>query len=245
LATLLISDLHLHAERPAQTGAFIALLEAASERGDALYILGDLFDYWLGDDDDMPPHPEVTAALARFTGAGGSARLMHGNRDFLIAEAFCARTGCELIPDPFETELGGRKALLMHGDLLCTQDRPYQALRARVRDPAWQRAMLARPLAERRRLARELRETSRTETAGKQEAIMDVAQRTVEAYLRRHDSRLLVHGHTHRPGEHRFLLDGEPALRIVLGDWYDGDTVLLWDDAGPRRLTVAQYRAGA
>lgn len=243
MATLFISDLHLHADRPAGVAALLALLETAAARGDALFILGDLFEYWLGDDDDAPPHDEVTAALARYVAQGGQAALLHGNRDFLIAGDFCARTGCRLLEDPHCIELAGRRALLMHGDLLCTRDHDYQRLRQVVRNPAWQANMLARPLAERRALALQLRDTSRAETGGKAAGIMDVEQATVEDYLRRHDCRLLIHGHTHRPGEHLFSLDGASALRLVLADWYEGDSVLCWQGTSYRRMSVGDYCA--
>lgn len=232
--TLFISDLHLHASRPAVTALFLDFLHAAHD-AQALYILGDFFEYWLGDEAvELEAYRPVIAALRRATEAGLPIYVMHGNRDFLLGEGFACATGCRLLPDPTRIVLYGVPALLMHGDKLCTDDVEYQAFRAIVRDPAWQRAFLAKPLAEREALARRLREYSQISTAQKEPQIMDVTAQAVEATMHAHGVRLLIHGHTHRPGEHRFTLDGEEATRVVLGDWYEQGSVLVCTPRGWR-----------
>ena len=157
---------------------------------------------------------------------------MHGNRDFLLGARFCAATGCRLLGDYERIDLYGEPVLLTHGDLLCTDDTRYMALRAQLRDPQWQREFLAKPLAERRKIAAGLRELSATEIAAKSYDIMDVNQRTVEQTMRDFEVSLLLHGHTHRPAVHRFALDGKPAARIVLGAWHDAATIVRWSASG-------------
>jgi len=234
LTTLFVSDLHLDAERPASIELFQRFLRADAERADALYVLGDLFEAWIGDDDDSPVVAPVVAALARVTRSGVPCYVMHGNRDFLLGEQFAERTGCNLLGDWHRENLGSEPILMTHGDLLCTDDLPYQALRNTVRDARWQRDFLARPLAERREIAADLRRRSRTETAAKPAEIMDVNDAAVDAAMHRHGVRVLIHGHTHRPAIHRLALDGAPATRIVLGAWYEAGSVLRWDAGGFR-----------
>lgn len=230
MATLFVSDLHLDPAHPGALARFLDFVERRALGAETLYVLGDLFEAWIGDDEDDPGIAPVRDALAQLHETGVRCAFMHGNRDFLIGEKFTADTGCELLEDYALIELAGERVLLTHGDLLCTDDEPYQALRATVRDPAWQREFLAKPLDERRALARELRERSQSETASKPEDIMDVNQQAVERALRRYEATTLIHGHTHRPGVHRFDLDGAPARRIVLGAWYEHDSVLEWRD---------------
>ncbi|MEZ5540533.1 MAG: UDP-2,3-diacylglucosamine diphosphatase [Pseudomonadota bacterium] len=225
-STLFISDLHLDPERPAITDLLLNFLQARGGRADALYILGDLFEAWIGDDDDTELNRAVCAALARCAAAGTPVFVMHGNRDFLLGARFASQSGCRLLADPARIDLYGTPTLLMHGDLLCTDDLEYQAFRQQVRSTAWQDALLARPLAERRAIASEMRRSSRAQTAGKPEAIMDVNADAVTAALRGHAVTRLIHGHTHRPGVHELQLDGLTAQRIVLGDWYDRGSVL-------------------
>jgi UDP-2,3-diacylglucosamine hydrolase len=157
---------------------------------------------------------------------------MHGNRDFLVGRRFATATGCELLAEYEVLELEGQRVLLTHGDLLCTDDKPYMALRAEVRDPRWQRDFLAKSMEERRTIAGDLRAKSQEATAAKAEEIMDVNQSAVEAAMRQHDVQLLLHGHTHRPGVHGFTLDGRDATRIVLGAWYEQGSVVRWDQNG-------------
>ena len=232
MATLFISDLHLDPARPDITSQALEFLAGEAAGADALYVLGDLFEAWVGDDDPEPEIRRVVAALRALADAGLPCHFMHGNRDFLVGEGFAAESGCKLLADPTVVELHGTKVILMHGDTLCTDDREYQAFRAMVRNQDWQRAMLAKPLVERLALARHLRETSAASMAGKSMEIMDVNQDAVVAAMRRHGVYTLLHGHTHRPAVHRFEVDGNPATRIVLGDWYTQGSVLRWDTGG-------------
>jgi UDP-2,3-diacylglucosamine hydrolase len=232
VATLFISDLHLDPEHPEITSQALAFLDAEARGAEALYILGDLFEAWIGDDDPEPEKQRIVVALQRLSDDGVPCYFMRGNRDFLIGERFAAASGCTLLEDPTVIELHGTRVILMHGDTLCTDDHEYQALRKMVRNPGWQAAVLARPLAERTELARQLREKSAASMAGKPEEIMDVNQDAVIAAMREHGIYTLLHGHTHRPAIHRFGADGRDAVRIVLGDWHTQGSVLAWDETG-------------
>lgn len=214
--------------------AFLTFLEQQADRFEALFILGDLFDQWLGDDDETEPHPAVIAALARLTASGVRVSLLHGNHDFLLGERFAARTGCQLLPDPTVIEVQGTPVLIMHGDTLCTDDIAYQVLRAEVRDPTNQSRFLALPLERRSAEAASLRAASQQEGRLKPQTIMDASPSAVEQTMRQHGVRHLIHGHTHRPAIHSLRIDGQPATRIVLGDWYREPHVLIWDKAGYR-----------
>jgi UDP-2,3-diacylglucosamine hydrolase len=234
VAVLFISDLHLDAARPAGIDEFESFCRHEAREAETLYILGDLFEAWIGDDDDDPELARIVEALAALTRAGTACCFMHGNRDFLVGERFRRRTGCRLLGE-FETiERNGERLLLTHGDLLCTDDVRYLELRRQLRDPAWQSDFLSRPLDERRRIAAELREMSQTEMAAKAEAIMDVNDEAVRETMRRFGVQMLLHGHTHRPATHRFDLDGAPALRLVLNDWYGPGGYARWDRDGLR-----------
>jgi UDP-2,3-diacylglucosamine hydrolase len=220
-STLFISDLHLTEERPEANERFISLLEQKANAADALYILGDFFEYWIGDDDLGEPFNAVVAGLLKdLTRRGVPAYLMHGNRDFLIGERFCAATGVELLHDPTVVEIQGVKTLLVHGDTLCTDDVEYQAWRRKARDPAFQAQFLAKPLAERRQAVQQMREKSRQVVQEKTAEIMDVNEEAVRQAMRSHGVRRLIHGHTHRPGRHTVDLDGQRGERWVLPDWY-------------------------
>ncbi|HMM58365.1 MAG TPA: UDP-2,3-diacylglucosamine diphosphatase [Rudaea sp.] len=221
MATLFISDLHLDEARPHLVDAFEDLLAGEARAVQALYILGDLFESYIGDDDDAPLNARVARATRKVRAAGVPVYFMHGNRDFLLGEDYAARAGMTLLPDPTVVELGGEPTLLMHGDTLCTDDAAYLQFRKLVRDPVWQRAFLAKPLAERRAFAAQARGESRKHTANAKPEIMDVNQAAVEAAMRQHAVRRLIHGHTHRPATHRFDMGGNKAERIVLGDWYE------------------------
>jgi UDP-2,3-diacylglucosamine hydrolase len=216
---LLISDLHLEEARPELTRAFLHFLEHETPQASALYILGDLFNVWIGDDDDRPLNALVGAALRRQSDAGLAIFLMHGNRDFLLGEQFAAAAGATLISDPQVLQYGGHRYLLMHGDLLCARDSAYQAFRAKVRNPAWQQSFLASPLAGRREFAAQARAASKSMSSNKPEDIMDVSQDAVEAMLAEYACDSLIHGHTHRPDIHEFSTSGHQLRRIVLGDW--------------------------
>jgi UDP-2,3-diacylglucosamine hydrolase len=232
VTAIFISDLHLTAGDAETTRRFVEFLEGPARTARELFILGDLFEAWIGDDDDDPRLEPIVAALKRLTDAGVACTLMHGNRDFLLGRRFCEETGSRLLGDYERIVLFGQPVLLTHGDLLCSDDTRYQTLRAELRSAAWQRDFLARPLAERRQIASDLRQLSATEIAGKDDYIMDVNQATVDRTMREHDVALLVHGHTHRPAVHRFELDGRPAARIVLGAWYHDPSIVRWTAAG-------------
>ena len=232
MTVLFISDLHLDAEHPETIRRFTTFMQRYARNVSELYILGDLFEAWVGDDDDDPRLTPIVAALREAADSGVRCAVMHGNRDFLIGERFCAATGCRLLGDHERITINGEPVLLTHGDLLCTDDTRYQALRSQLRSPVWQREFLAKPLAERRKIATDLRQMSATEIAAKSEYIMDVNQATVERTMRESDVRLLLHGHTHRPAIHHFMLDGNPAQRIVLGAWHDEPSFVLWDERG-------------
>jgi UDP-2,3-diacylglucosamine hydrolase len=232
VTALFISDLHLTAGEVETTRRFVDFLDGPARTARELYILGDLFEAWIGDDDDDARLAPIVAALARLTSAGVACSLMHGNRDFLLGPRFAAATGARLLGDYERIELFGRPVLLTHGDLLCSDDTRYMTLRAELRSSAWQRDFLARSLAERRQIASDLRQLSATEIAAKDEYIMDVNQATVERTMREHGVTLLVHGHTHRPAVHEFELDGRPATRIVLSAWYHDPSILRWTAAG-------------
>lgn len=219
--TLFVSDLHLADERPAITGRFLRFLREGAADAHALYILGDLFDFWVGDDAaDVEPDRAVMAALARLSASGTQVRVMHGNRDFLLASGFERATGSTLIHDPMLAQLFGVPTLLMHGDTLCTDDRDYQAFRRQVRDPATQRAFLSLPVEQRRTRVGQTRAHSEQAKRDKPAAIMDVALAAVESVLRQHGHPpRLIHGHTHRPATHHHVVDGYASERWVLSDW--------------------------
>jgi UDP-2,3-diacylglucosamine hydrolase len=239
VTVLFLSDLHLDAGHPETIRRFTDFIDDEASAAAEVFILGDLFEAFIGDDDDDPGLAPIAAALARLTRSGVPCAVMHGNRDFLIGPEFCAATGCRLLGDYARIELFGEPVLLTHGDLLCADDARYLTLRAQLRDPDWQRDFLTKSLAERRKIAADLRELSATEIAAKTEDIMDVNQRAVEATMREHDVRLLLHGHTHRPAIHRFTLDGRPAARIVLGAWYEQASIVRWTAAGPSLDTLS------
>jgi len=233
--TLFISDLHLTEERPEANERFIAFLEDKARAAEALYILGDFFEYWIGDDDLGEPFNAVVAGLlADLTRRGVPVYLMHGNRDFLIGERFCAATGAKLLQDLVVETIQGEKTLLVHGDTLCTDDLDYQAWRRKARDPAFQAEFLAKPLPARRLAVGQMREKSKQVVQEKTAEIMDVNDDAVREALRRHGVRRLIHGHTHRPGRHALEVDGERCERWVLPDWYGRGGYVEVGRRGPR-----------
>jgi len=231
----LIADLHLDPTRPAATRLFLALL-TEQPAPTALYILGDLFETWIGDDDDQPLGEQVAAGLRDLAGRGCALYFIHGNRDFLLGEDFARRSHLRLLPEHTVIDLHGTPTLIMHGDTLCTDDVAYQALRRQIRAPDWQATVLAQPLAARRQLAASLRSESERALRDKPEAITDVNPDTVRDIMQQHGVRQLIHGHTHRPGCHDLVVDGRPARRLVLGAWYHGGSVLSCDTRGCRLL---------
>lgn len=227
MATLFISDLHLDLARPQITTLFENYLASTEVRSaDALYILGDLVEAWIGDDDDAELPRRIAMATAAVRNAGVPMYFMVGNRDFLLGEAFARRAGMTLLDDGAVHVIHGRPTLLMHGDVLCTDDLAYQAVRQQVRAPQWQAQILSMPLEARRAFAAKAREDSRAHTGGTQESIMDVNQDAVATAMRKAGVKRLIHGHTHRPAVHEFTLDDAPAQRVVLGDWYEQGSVL-------------------
>ena len=228
MASLFISDLHLDETRPQIVDLFVRFLATEARGGDALYILGDLFESWIGDDEDTPLAASIAHALRALRDGGVPVYFMHGNRDFLLGADYAARAGMDLLVDPTVFEFDGERTLLMHGDTLCTDDVEYQKFRSLVRNPVWQQQFLAKPLVERRAFAAQARGESRKHTAMKAAEIMDVNQPAVESAMRAHGVRRLIHGHTHRPATHRFELDGHAAERVVLGDWYEQSSVVTW-----------------
>jgi UDP-2,3-diacylglucosamine hydrolase len=239
LSTLLVSDLHLDGTQPDAIAQFESFLNGPVRGAEALYILGDLFESWVGDDDDDPDRARVCAALRALSDAGVACHVCHGNRDFLLATGFERRTGCRILADPMIVERYGERVLLTHGDALCIDDTSYQRLRAVVRNPDWQRRFMHLSLATRRTLADAAREGSRNHTGTVAADIMDVNPEAVVKVLRACRVHTVIHGHTHRPGIHEFLVDGKRARRLVLGAWYEQGTYLRWDAHGFESVAVA------
>ena len=217
--SLLISDLHLDPARPEHLAALETLLDNHAGKADRLYVLGDLFEAWIGDDDDSPFNRQAIDAFRRFSDAGSELFFTHGNRDFLLGDKFADDCGGVLLDEGTVADLYGTRALLMHGDSLCTEDHAYQQFRAMARDPQWQQGMLAKPLEERRALAQGMRRQSQGNNANKPENIMDVTPAEVVRVMEDAGVRHLIHGHTHRPAVHDVALKDGTGTRWVLGDW--------------------------
>ena len=232
MTALVVSDLHLDPARPEIAAQFRAFLEREARAARALYVLGDLFEVWIGDDDPEPHKRAVIADLRALTDAGVGLYFLHGNRDFLLGARFCEETGGELLTDPTVVELYGRRVLVTHGDALCTDDGPYQRLRALVRDPRWQAQFLALSIGQREVLAREARAGSQAHTGAQPAMLMDVNAEAVAAVFRSARVDTIVHGHTHRPGVHALEVDGRRCTRIVTGDWYTQGSCLRWQPSG-------------
>jgi UDP-2,3-diacylglucosamine hydrolase len=235
---LFISDLHLDAADPATLALFRAFLDKEAASSDALYILGDLFESWIGDDDDDAARAGVREALRVLTRGGVPCFIAHGNRDFLLGAGFMAASGCSLLPDPSVLAIGGRRFVLSHGDVLCTQDRSYQRFRRVVRNRAVQQCWRMLPLATRRSFAALARRRSHAYTSRAPESIMDVAPAAAATLLRANGGEVLVHGHTHRPQVHALEVDGNQRTRIVLGDWPARARVLAVDATGNYSLQL-------
>ena len=234
MATLFVSDLHLDPERPAITELFGRFLDGEARGADALYILGDLFEAWVGDDDPSEAGTFVTARLKALTDAGVPVCFIRGNRDFLLGDAYAKRAGMTILPDPAVILLQGEPTLILHGDLLCSDDTAYQQFRTQTRDPRWQAQFLAQPLAARLAFAAQARAASKArygelQASGQSETITDVSPATVREWFARYGVRRMIHGHTHRPAIHD---EGGGATRIVLGDWYQQGSVLRASEDG-------------
>jgi UDP-2,3-diacylglucosamine hydrolase len=228
MSTLFISDLHLDESRPEIVDLFEHFLAEEARGANALYILGDLFESWIGDDDDSVLADRVARALRALSDSGVPIYFMRGNRDFVLGETFARKAGMTILEDPTVIDLDGKPVLLMHGDTLCTDDVDYQKFRKLMHNRWFQRIALALPLSVRRRIAGRLRGQSQKHVERKAEAIMDVNQWAVQSTMRKHGIALLIHGHTHRPATHSFNLDGRSVERVVLGDWYDQSSIFTW-----------------
>jgi UDP-2,3-diacylglucosamine hydrolase len=226
MRTLFISDLHLDDSRPHITALFLDFLAREARDASALYILGDLFEAWIGDDAPSVVGDQVAEGLADLAARGVPSFFIHGNRDFLVGDAFARRARMTLLPDPSLLDIDGERVLLMHGDTLCIDDAKYQAFRGETRSPVWQRKFLALPVAERLRIAEQARAESRKYTRAADSALMDVNAGEVDRTLAAYRVRRLVHGHTHRPNVHRWNVEDAAFERIVLGDWYEQGSVL-------------------
>jgi UDP-2,3-diacylglucosamine hydrolase len=240
MTTLFISDLHLDSSRPDITAQFLDFLRSEARTAETLYILGDLFELWIGDDDTDPGKRQIIAALKELNASGVQCAVMQGNRDFLLGQRFSADTGCKLIADGTVVDLYGQRVLLMHGDTLCTDDHSYQRLRRIVRNPLVQWILLRLSLQQRTALAGKVRAGSKAHINRTAPMIMDVNDEAVREAFRRHAVSLLVHGHTHRPAIHKLDVDGRAVTRIVLGDWYTQGSVLRWSSAGYELATMAR-----
>ena len=236
--TLLISDLHLCAKQPHGTQAFLRFMQHTAPEAEALYVLGDLFDSWAGDDElDDPFHQQITHALSALAASGTQLFIMHGNRDFLMAEKLAAACHATLLPDPALVNLYGTPTLLTHGDILCTDDAAYQDYRSQVHEPAWQQQFLGQPLAQRKAFIEQLRARSENEKQHKSSGLMEVNDAAVSNLLREHNYPRLIHGHTHRPNHHLHTVDGHGCERWVLGDWHKTGNALRCDAAGLRTIS--------
>jgi UDP-2,3-diacylglucosamine hydrolase len=229
MARLFVSDVHLDASAPEATNQFLEFLRVQARGAEALYILGDLFEAWIGDDERDAEKLRVCAGLQQLTRAGTACFVIHGNRDFLLGRGFCERTGCRLLPDPVILELDGERVMLTHGDALCVDDHSYQELRSSVRQAQWQRRFLALPFDVRDRFANRARAGSKAHTSRTIPRIMDVNPTAVDTAFRVARVHRIVHGHTHRPDVHDQVIDGKPAQRIVLGAWYEQGSYLIYE----------------
>jgi UDP-2,3-diacylglucosamine hydrolase len=239
MSTLFISDIHLEDSRPAAFEWLRAFLTGPARQAEAVYILGDLFEYWIGDDAPSPTARRLARETAKLVDSGVACHFMHGNRDFLLGEDYAAQARLRLLPEALVVPLYGTPTLLLHGDTLCTDDIEYQAFRRQVRDPAWQAAILELPVEERLRLAREARDASVQHTGSATMAIMDVNGEAVREAFETHGVTRMIHGHTHRPAVHRHRLGGGvEAERIVLADWYRAAIYLEVSPGGSRTVTL-------
>ena len=240
MTTLFISDLHLEAARPEIALQFQEFMTAEAVSADALYILGDLFESWVGDDDPNAHYGAVKKSIRQLVDHNVPVFFMHGNRDFMIGDVFASDTGVTLLPDPYLVEIHGTRVLLSHGDAMCTDDVKYQAVRQMTRNTDWQKMMLEKPLAERQAIAAQARAASMAHGNSISNDIGDVNQVAVEDAFRGHGVSTMLHGHTHRPAVHSVDVDGRKTTRIVLGDWFEQGSTVRGDDNGP--LLVALER---
>jgi UDP-2,3-diacylglucosamine hydrolase len=246
---LFVSDIHLSPALPATTQAFLTFLQKRARQARQLYLLGDIFEYWAGDDDAKDPyHGRIIAALREVTDAGVQVFWIGGNRDFLVGDSFALATGLTLLPDPHVIELADRRIVLTHGDAWCTDDAAYMAFRRQVRDPQWQQQFLAQPLAQRKQIVEAMRMGSKEAQRGKSMDIMDVNAEAIAGVFASCNTEVMIHGHTHRPALHRLSMQGRACLRYVLPDWdCEGDAprggwLALTEDGELHRLDVQGRR---
>lgn len=240
MTTLFISDLHLEAGRPDIGHQFLRFLKDEATTADALYILGDLFESWVGDDDPDAYYATIKQALKQLADRGVAVYFMCGNRDFMVGNNFASETGITILPDPYVLTINGDSVILSHGDALCTDDHEYQAVRTMTRNPAWQKMMLEKSLAERIAFAADARKKSLAHATKVSTEIADVNQGAVVQLMSELGIYTLLHGHTHRPAVHEFQIDSKAATRIVLGDWYDQGSVVRWGTSGPQLSTLSR-----
>jgi UDP-2,3-diacylglucosamine hydrolase len=238
MSSLFASDLHLDSEAPWAIESFISFLRGPARQAEALYLLGDIFEVWVGDDDTTPDNSRICGALRELTASGVATYAIHGNRDFLLGEEFSRRTGVKLLPDPVMVELHGVRTLLSHGDVFCTEDASYQQLRSIVRQPRWQRRFLSLPIEARRTLANAARAGSKAHTQRTIPTIMDVNPEAVTCALRATGARRLIHGHTHRPAIHPGVIDGMQTERVVLAPWYEAASCVSVGPEGVREVPL-------
>lgn len=240
MTTLFISDLHLDAERPEIAEQFLVFLDKEAVHAESLFILGDLFESWIGDDDPNPHYAVVKTAIRKLADTGVPVYFMHGNRDFMIGDDFAEETGVRILEDPLVRNLYGEPVLLSHGDAYCTDDVAYQNIRKMTRDPQWQSMMRQKSVEERLAFAAQARADSMAHGGAIDDRISDVNPDAIESAMRDAGVRKMLHGHTHRPAVHEISIDDDPATRIVLGDWYEQGSVVRWDDQGPRLESLAR-----
>jgi len=238
MTTLFISDLHLEADRPDIGAQFFAFLQGEARNAEALYILGDLFEAWVGDDDPDPHYAACKKALKQLVDSGVPVYFMHGNRDFMVGERFAEETGVTILPDPTQAVIYGTSVLLSHGDAYCTDDVEYQQVRLMTRNPEWQAMILAKSLEERLAIARHAREESMVRGQRISMEIIDVNDAAVKQAITESGVDVLLHGHTHRPDVHEVDLGERVATRIVLGDWYEQGSIVRWDNEGPELVSL-------
>ncbi|OGT45183.1 MAG: UDP-2,3-diacylglucosamine diphosphatase [Gammaproteobacteria bacterium RIFCSPHIGHO2_12_FULL_41_20] len=244
MKTLFIADLHLMAEQKNITNLFLNFLKTCALNVTALYILGDLFEVWIGDDDDSLFHSQIKSALTTATAQGLPIYLMHGNRDFLIGKRFLKETGCQLLTDPSVVNIYNTPVLLMHGDTLCTHDIAYLRFRKKSRNFFMQQLFLWKSLKTRKKIAEKMREKSRDYTRTTPDYIMDVTQQEVERVMKKYQVSYLIHGHTHRPAIHEFIAENHSKTRIVLGPWHEHGSALEWQQSGEKNLITINANSG-
>mgnify|MGYP000650447545 CR=1 FL=1 len=240
MKTLFLSDLHLEDSRPEALHWIIGVVEGSAGDAPAVYIVGDLLEYWMGDDRPSQTARTLAGATRDLADRGVPIGFIHGNRDFLLGAAYAAQAGFDLLPETVTLDLYGTPTVLLHGDTLCTDDLEYQAVRAQTRDPSWQRQVLSMSVQERIDMARNARDASMAHTGSTAADIMDVNQQAVLDVFAPSGARLMIHGHTHRPAVHPFHVDERPVHRIVLGDWYEQGSMVEWDEDGPRLEELAR-----